>query len=142
MIRMESEKQRKRTDFDFIFLLLLSVAVALCLWRQAYGKEVCPMRLDDKTVARIPITRRGSVITFPVKPMKVILGRPGSFGIEYVENDLAISPLSLSARSNLFCYLQGRRFTFDLFVNQAAGCTVVQVRDSSEVQTRIDFGGK
>jgi len=140
---MQSPKENKPSDidFDFIVFLIVSFLIGIILLHNAdvFAKEVCPIRLDDKTVARIPITTRGTVLSFPVKPAKVILGKSGAFGIEYVENDLAISPLGAASRSNLFVYLQGRRFTFDLFTELGAGCTVVSVRDSSDVQTRVEY---
>lgn len=138
------EKKNKRggPDLDFLFLIFISAVIFFCCYKSVFAKEVCPIKLDDKTVARIPVTLRGTVLNFPVKPSKVILGKTGSFGIEYVESDLAISPLSASSRSNLFVYLQGRRFTFDLFTESTSGCTVVSVRDALEIQTRVDFEGK
>lgn len=131
-----------KIDFDFIALIFVSVLLFLAIVRHGNAREVCPVRLDDKMIARIAVSSRGTVLSFPVKPTKVVLGKNGSFGIEYVENDLAISPLGSTSRSNLFVYLQGRRFSFDLFTDSNKGCAVVSVRDAFEVQTRVNFGGK
>jgi hypothetical protein len=104
----------------------------------AHAKEACLLKLDDRMVARVEITPRGSVLNFPMRPSKVILGKKSSFGIEYVESDLAISPLDSQSRSNLFVYLEGRRFTFDLVTTLQGGCTTIFVRDSNERRFRVD----
>ena len=113
------------------FFAVVSVSMGL-FTASAFADEVKVVRLNESNVARVLISTRGTVLSFPAKPTKVILGRNGSFGIEYVENDLAISPLSLSSRSNLFVYLFGRRFAFDLVASPSAGSSVIQVRDSIE----------
>ncbi len=98
----------------------------------ANAQEVKTVFLSDTQVAAIPVLMRGTVLSLPTKPNKVILGNDGSFGIEYVENDLAISPLKTNARSNLFVYMLGRRFTFDLRVSETGGQSIVIVRDAIE----------
>ena len=141
---VQKENKPSDIDCDFIAFLIVSFLIGLffLFHSEVFAKEVCPIFLDDKTVARVAITIRGTVLSFPVKPSKVILGKSGSFGIEYVENDLAISPLGSAARSNLFVYLQGRRFTFDLVTDLNSGCTVVPVRDALEVKTSVEFKEK
>jgi hypothetical protein len=114
-----------------VFFVVLIIAIGLYAFF-ASAEEVKIVRLNESSIAKILISARGTVLSFPAKPTKVILGRSGSFGIEYVENDLAISPLNLSSRSNLFVYLLGRRFAFDLVASQSAGSSVVQVRDAKE----------
>ena len=69
-----------------------------------------------------------------MKPTKVILGSRGLFAIEYVENDVAIAPLTPQARSNLFAYVEGRRFAFDLVPAGAAADEVVLVRDAVDTK--------
>ncbi len=105
---------------------------SILLTRNAYAQEVKTVYLSDTQVASIPVLIRGTVLSLPTKPSKVILGNTGSFGIEYVENDLAISPLKSNARSNLFVYMLGRRFTFDLRASEVGGQSIVVVRDAIE----------
>ncbi|MGE0526780.1 MAG: hypothetical protein AB7G93_00945 [Bdellovibrionales bacterium] len=105
---------------------------------KAFAGEARVIRLSESTTAKIQISTRGTVLNFPAKPTKVILGRSGTFGIEYVENDLAISPLSLSAQSNLFVYVLGRRFAFELSVSPSAGSSVIQVRDAIEKKDKAE----
>jgi hypothetical protein len=98
--------------------------------RSDAGSDVKVLHLSDESVASVRISLGGTVLSFPMKPTKVILGNKGSFGIDYVENDLAISPLTSNARSHLFVYLYGRRFSFDLSVSGQDGSSVILVRDA------------
>ena len=126
---MASNQKRKRSEkFFFVLIFLLLSAFTI----NAFSDEVKIIRLDDKTIGKVLISTRGTVLSFPIKPSKVILGRSGTFGIEYVENDLAISPLNVSARSNLFVYLFGRRFSFDLVTSPQGGSPVIRVLDALE----------
>jgi hypothetical protein len=102
----------------------------------AYTQEVKTVYLSDTQVVQIPVSNRGTVLSFPAKPNKVILGNTGTFGVEYVEADLAISPLRPGARSNLFVYLMGRRFTFDLRTSMDGGYSIVVVHDAIEAPSK------
>lgn len=123
-----NQKQKRSQKFFFVLIFLLLSVFTI----NAFSDEVKIIRLDDKTIGKVLISTRGTVLNFPIKPSKVILGRSGTFGIEYVENDLAISPLSVSARSNLFVYLFGRRFSFDLVTSPQGGSPVIRVLDALE----------
>lgn len=122
------------------FLVLLACVPALSAVAQ--GDEVKTIYLSEAQIAALPIAVRGTVLSFPTKPSKVILGSAGSFGIEYVENDLAISPLRPDARSNLFVYLLGRRFSFDLKAASVGAYSIVLVRDAIETPARGIQNGK
>lgn len=87
------------------------------------------MFLNEQTVGRVAVSPKGVVINFPTKPSKVVLGNSKSFGIEYVEDDLAISPLRSDARSYLYVYVDHRRFSFEL-VSSPSGNAIVMVRDA------------
>lgn len=123
---MASKQRSEKLFFILIFVLLSAFTI------NAFADEVKVIRLDDKTIGKVLISTRGTVLSFPIKPSKVILGRSGTFGIEYVENDLAISPLNMQARSNLFVYLFGRRFSFDLVTSPQGGSPVIRVLDALE----------
>jgi hypothetical protein len=114
----------------FFFALIFVVLMAFTF--NAFADEVKVIRLDEKTIGKVLISTRGTVLSFPIKPTKVILGRAGTFGVEYVESDLAISPLNIAARSNLFVYLFGRRFSFDLITSAQGGSPVIRVLDAIE----------
>jgi len=117
---------------------LLSVLILLCSPKAAFAKSVKSLSLSDDMVATVPVSYRGTIISFPTKPIKVIIGNQGAFVVEYVNNDVVISPLTSHSRSNVFVYLEGRRFTLDA-VARASGYAIVRIKDkvtvgSSEVQ--------
>ena len=124
---MASNQKRSELFFFALILILLSAFTI-----NAFADEVKVIRLDEKSIGNVLISTRGTVLSFPIKPTKVVLGRAGTFGIEYVENDLAISPLNTAARSNLFVYLFGRRFSFDLVTSSQGGSPVIRVLDAFE----------
>jgi hypothetical protein len=109
----------------FVIILVVVICQTFSSWA---GSSV--LHLSDDMVAPVRISLSGTVLSFPVKPTKVILGNKGSFGIDYVENDLAITPLGAASRSHLFVYLYGRRFSFDLSVSGQDGSSVILVRDA------------
>jgi hypothetical protein len=63
-----------------------------------------------------------------MEPEKVVLGTKNSFSIEYIKSDLTISPNTINSRSNLFVYLQGRRFVFDL-ITSSSGVGLYFIKD-------------
>jgi hypothetical protein len=82
-------------------------------------------------VASVSVSAKGTVLDFPAEPEKVILGTKGTYFIEFVKNDLVLSPKANGARSNLFVYLFGRRYVFDL-VTGSQGATVAVIKDCLE----------
>lgn len=94
--------------------------------------------LTDKKMERVSVAPGRSVIlNFPSRPSKVIVGNQGLFAIEYVENDLAIAALRSPAHSNLFVYLEGRRFGFDLRTTAGTGDEILLVRDSEDQRIKV-----
>jgi hypothetical protein len=130
---MIENKQKEKFPKDLLFFFFVLLLVFLLSMGKAHAQQVRTVRLADETVARIGVSARGTVLSFPIKPTKVILGNQGAFGIEYVENDLAVTPLSPSGRSHLFVYLFGRRFSFDLVTDLSSGTAIVLVRDALDV---------
>ena len=66
----------------------------------------------------------------------MILGGQGLFAVEYVESDIAITALKPSAHSNLFVYVEGRRFGFDLTTG-TPGDEIVLIRDSNDRKMKV-----
>ena len=97
-----------------------------------FATEVRSVRMIDTNVIDVPVSSKGTVINLPTKPTKVILGSSGTFGIEFVDDDLVVSPLLSGAQSNLFVYMLGRRFTFDLKATSIGGVSILVVRDGFE----------
>lgn len=102
------------------------------------SKGVKTIRLDDKAVATVRVNRNGTIINFPTKPKKVILGRKQAFDIEYIENDVAIAALTSNATSNLFVYLHGRRYAFRLYVVPKGGDEIILVRDALDSRMKAE----
>jgi hypothetical protein len=97
-------------------------------------RDVRTVRLSNLSVVALRIAPgRSTIVSFPTKPAKVILGNSALFAVEYVENDLAISSIARGQVSNLFVYLEGRRFAFDLVpVPWNSADSIVVVRDQEE----------
>lgn len=120
-------------------LLLVSLGLLVGASAKISAKDARTLRLSDSETAVVTISGRGTVLNFPVKPSKVILGKANSFGIEYCDTDLAISPLSPTAHSHLYVYLYGRRFSFDLVAAMDSGEAIVLVRDAKDRQTEVKY---
>ncbi len=130
-------KKDDKIDLHFWFLIFISVVLAVFYWRLAFGSGVRTLNLNNKTVARVSISTRGTVLSFPTKPTEVSLGNKGAFGLKYVNNDIIISSLTKTSRSNMFVYLEGRRFTFDLSTSQADGNQIILVRDQFDETVKV-----
>jgi hypothetical protein len=128
--------------FLSLVLIVSVVAVGFCALSLTAlaDSSVKTLRMSDDMVAKVFISSKGTVLSFPAKPTKVILGRQGSFGLEYVESDIAVSPLFTGASSNLYVYLFGRRFSFDL-VASPSGSSIIKVIDKSEPERTVKFHG-
>ncbi|MBI2712746.1 MAG: hypothetical protein HYX41_07840 [Bdellovibrio sp.] len=127
-------------DLNFFSLMVFVTFVSLFLYQHVHAGDVRTVKLSQTTVGRIYIMPgRSTVLSFPTKPAKVILGNQGVFAIEYVENDLAIAALTQHSHSDLFVYLDGRRFAFDLATVSTGGDTIVLVRDAIEGPSHHPF---
>ncbi len=122
---------REHSSLYWLFLVFI---ILFGLYEgEAWSKDARTIRISERRTATIYIhPGRSTILNFPSKPTKVVLGSKGLFAIEYVENDLAVSVLSGTARSNLFVYVSGRRFAFDLVTTSAIGDEIVLVRDDLE----------
>lgn len=118
-------------------MLLLKLTLLLSLVPPLFAANVKTIKLCESDVAQVYISTRGTALEFPVEPEKVLSGSRGSFSIEYVRNDLNISPLSVNARSNLFVYLQGRRFVLDLVASPSTNYALYFIKDCREDRKSI-----
>lgn len=120
-----------------IILLYLSIVPNI------YAEEGKTIKLCEKSIATAYILVRGTVLEFPTEPEKVFLGTKGTFSIDYMKSDLVISPLTMSSRSNLFVYLQGRRFVLDLVTSQSGGASLYFIKDCDAEKVKLeDESGK
>ena len=88
--------------------------------------------MDDKHLTPIRVNIAGTVLNFPTRPTKVILGRQKIFDVEYVNNDIALSPLMPGTSSNMYVYVLGQRYGFSLSTALLGGDEIILIRDSSE----------
>lgn len=109
----------------------------LFVFADSEASPVRRLRLNSEAIAEIKVSTKGTVLSFPTKPQKVLLGKKNSFGLEYIENDIAISPLSVKSLSNLTVYLDGRRYTFKLMTSEGQGDEIVLIRDSLERALKV-----
>ncbi len=86
---------------------------------------------DENTVLDLVISTSGTVLSFPTKPSKVLLGKNDAYHVEYIDEDLAILPKSYGSQSNLFVYVLGRRFSLNLRTAGSAPA-VYRIRDQKE----------
>lgn len=122
-------------------MTLLSLILALCFSPQIWAQSVKTIKLCEKSVATLSISPKGSVLDFPSEPEKVILGTKNSYSIEYTRNDLAISPATMGSKSNLFVYLQGRRFTLDL-ATSISGSALYYIKDCDTNKVSVKKNGR
>jgi len=122
-------------------IFLIHLILSLCLVPQVFADNVKTVKLCEKSVAPIYISPKGTVLDFPAEPEKVVLGTKNSFSIEYIRSDLAISPTTLNSRSNLFVYLQGRRFVLDLST-ASSGVTLYFIKDCDADKVAVKKNGK
>ena len=116
----------------------LLIIAALLFNSVSFSSQARNVFLSDKKTEPVLIgVGRSSILSFPSKPTKVILGSQGQFAVEYVENDLAIAALKPGAHSNLFVYLEGRRFGFDLRTTSGVGDEIVLIRDSDDRKVKV-----
>ena len=118
-------------------LMLLTMAMMTC-GVLALGKDARTIHLNDKKTERILVSPGKSVIlSFPTHPNKVIIGNKGLFAVDFVDNDLAVSALKYPAESNIFIWLEGRRFGFDLHTTAEGGDEIILVRDATEEKVKV-----
>ncbi|MBI4403624.1 MAG: hypothetical protein HY537_05660 [Deltaproteobacteria bacterium] len=115
----------------WVWAMMFSLITIPC-----FAKKARTIRLNEQRTEPIYIGTAGSVINFPSRPTKVILGNKGSFAVEYNQDDLAISALRPGAHSNLFVYIDGRRFGFNLLAVGTGGDEIVLIRDAQELKIK------
>ncbi len=94
-----------------------------------FSKVAKTFVMDNRAMSTVRVGMgHSTVLSFPSKPQKVVLGNKGVFGVEYIENDLALTSLKPRARSNLFVYLEGERFGFDLLGEVGSGDEIIFVK--------------
>ncbi len=110
----------------------------LCLLVAA-NKDAATYHLSGLDVATIYVHPGGSVISFPTKPSKVVIGRENQFDVHYIENDVAVVALTPSANANMFVYLLGRRYAFNLLSSPGKGERIILIRDPKDDRIEVEI---
>ena len=119
-----------RSRLALFCMMAFNLAVTGAVWA-AVTPAAKTLYMKDTDVARVAVALgRTTILSFPTRPSKVVLGNKNLFAVEYIESDLAISALHAQAKSNLVVYLQGRRFTFDVVAAQTGGDEILLIRDA------------
>ena len=120
---------------SFLIYLRLNMAQASEVRHKSQGGRVEIIYLDEEQIPTLLISESGTVISFPAKPSKVLFGRSGVFASEYIDSDLALTPLTMGGETHLFVYLVGRRFSLNL-KSSANAPSLIKVRDVHELEYR------
>lgn len=116
---------------------IASVFLLILLSSNCWAKTARKVYLTENRTETILIGTEGTLLNFPAKPNEVVLGTKGVFSVKYVKDDLAISALLPEGRSNLFVYLDGRRFAFNLKAVVGGGDEIVLIRDPDEKKMKV-----
>lgn len=91
---------------NLLILVWLSVA------NNAFAGTVRTAYVSNSTMVPIYLKLgKSTVIRFNEKPKKVVVGNQNYYGLEFIENDVAVQPLG-SVGTNLFVYTANRTYGF------------------------------
>lgn len=93
-----------------IRILILALACLLPTGAQAGAVRTIGVGQDSMAPIYLKLGK-STVLRFTDKPRKVVVGNQNYYGLEFVENDLAIQPLGAVA-TNLFVYTESRTYGF------------------------------
>lgn len=86
--------------------------LALLLGGQSFAGTVRTIGVNNESMAPIYLRMgKSTVLRFSDKPRKVVVGNQNYYGLEFIENDVAIQPLG-SVATNLFVYTERRTYGF------------------------------
>ena len=119
-------------------LWILLTLFAATAWRVPLCAGARTIFLDSGQMVRILVRPgRTVILNFPTTPGDFVLGGDDLFSIKHIKNDLAIGALRSTAQSNLFVYLEGRRFGFELETAAVGWDEIVNIRDPSEIKMKV-----
>ncbi|MBX3034590.1 MAG: hypothetical protein KF865_11755 [Bdellovibrionaceae bacterium] len=88
------------------------MALLIPVWVHAGSVRTIGVNNDSMTPIYLRLGK-STVLRFPDKPRKVVVGNQNYYGLEFIENDLAIQPLG-AVSTNLFVYTERRTYGFIL----------------------------
>ena len=93
-----------------IRILILALVCFLSFKAEAGSIRTVGVSSDSMTPIYLKLGK-STVLRFTDKPRKVVVGNQNYYGLEFIENDLAIQPLGGIA-TNLFVYTESRTYGF------------------------------
>lgn len=136
--------KQKKIIFQWLHIALIYIG-ALCLLlvmmdHAEAATQLRTVKCEESKMTEVFVKPNfTAIINFPIKPDNVVLGGKNQFGIEYIKNDIALTALSSSARTNLFVYLFGRRCGFQLMTSSQRHDNLILVRDPEETKIKVPF---
>lgn len=119
----------------FFFIVVIGVFL-FAITGMAKEKSIS---CDDKNLKTVRIAfGRITTINFPFRPKEVVPGKL-IFDFKQIKNDLLVSALSSSGRTNVVVYLENRRCAFDLITVSGQGDDILVVKDPKDSQYEVKF---
>ena len=123
----------------YFLLLVYLFCVVWAVTSLARSEREKTIPCDDKQTRAVRIARgRITTINFPFKPKDVVPGA-SIFDFKQIKNDLLVSALHASGRTNVVVYLENRRCMFDLITVQNQGDDILIVKDPKDSQYEVKF---
>jgi hypothetical protein len=114
-------KARKVSEF----ILLTAGLLALCHIALADG--VRTVYVKPNSIEPIYLSMgKSTVLRFRDHPRKIVIGNQNYFGVEFIENDVALQPLG-QIKTNMFVYTETRTYGFYLIVGQGRSDDLAKV---------------
>lgn len=93
----------------------------------AHAEGIRTIHVDSDKIHPVYLALgKSTILRFKDRPKKVVVGNQNYFGIEYIDNDLAIQPQGV-VKTNLFVYTETRVYGFHLVVGQGRQDDLVRV---------------
>ena len=93
---------------------LLLVVLVLCPFSKVFAGGIRTLYVNDENMQAIRLRMgRATVLRFPEKPKKIVIGNQNYYSVEFVDHDLTIQPLD-DVETNLFVYTPYRTYGFIL----------------------------
>lgn len=105
-------KARKTSELVFLILGL----VALCHIALANGVRTVVVKPNSIEPIYLSMGK-STVLRFRDHPRKIVIGNQNYFGVEFIENDVALQPLG-QIKTNMFVYTENKTYGFYLIVGQ------------------------
>lgn len=105
----------KARQISELVLLILGL-IALCHIALANG--VRTVLVKPNSIEPIYLSMgKSTVLRFRDHPRKIVIGNQNYFGVEFIENDVALQPLG-QIKTNMFVYTENKTYGFYLIVGQ------------------------